>query len=530
MGKHTTYARNLDKIVLHKSGDSFGFHVNTNLEGKHMMKHEANSPFGNIFKRTSFNGKAKGTDVYSVFCYPSSNRPFYGRQDNFDLTGPVTGNKDIGSLTHHFLTMPPIKKGDGTLIKQRCSFILEQTMSMTFHFPETVTEDEAENLTHQKDAIILRPAIVKIKQPKTGNTPTPPSAWNDWVREALREAIQLKGFLDFPVSPTQINWIANYLGNRVPNADPNWKPIARIGQICGIYGFEPACSNVDNILKEIRGNLPAQIDWGGSIPIGAPQAGTPPPPIEDVEEIAGKILPKIEPTYAPKFKPLTTKEYEEMIVNGDIGNRKAALFGTLFWNFCWYLVDNGLHEIPHPSYDHRVPDSVLNMSGLKQSAEIGKLLVEWGQSTLDAMYNNQCSAVIVRIFPEKVSMGCWNRDYIGAPNWDTVYTCNLKSLLPSSGAPLDFSLQTWYEWLYWVGITPMPSYLALNKLQTMYNKCIKDALEKQYPRLPLTEEQIKKAQDNGLIPKDVVPAPQKLEPITPVDPDWMQYKTSVFFV
>lgn len=74
--------------------------------------------------------------------------------------------KGLGHLQYHFLTMPPIRKANKALLKQRCSFMLEQSFSVTLNFPESVWDEDTtegqgttRNILDQSDAVVLRPLL-----------------------------------------------------------------------------------------------------------------------------------------------------------------------------------------------------------------------------------------------------------------------------------------------------------------------------------------------------------------------------------
>ena len=184
IGEHTTMARNLDTISLHKYGDEISFEPETNLNGMKLI----NDPLNNLLSyEITSNTKPSDLGITSdpdedfrlvvnyQLSYPSNNRPFFTRKDNLSTIGPVEGTKEIGHLRHRFLTMPPIKKKDGSLLQQRASFQLEQTMSVTFHFPETTSDEGSSKwMLNQANGVILRPSINYIKSVRDGAKPTPP--------------------------------------------------------------------------------------------------------------------------------------------------------------------------------------------------------------------------------------------------------------------------------------------------------------------------------------------------------------------
>lgn len=157
MFKQITWARNLDKIALYKYGDEINIPITTNLEGIPLIKH----PNNNILTReTAMKIDNDNYRLSSDFVYPSRNRPYFSRSDNLNDITSYQQNKNMKNLNHTFLTMPPIRKANGALLKQRCSFMLEQSFSITFQTVESVFDDDsAKNILNQSDGVILRPVL-----------------------------------------------------------------------------------------------------------------------------------------------------------------------------------------------------------------------------------------------------------------------------------------------------------------------------------------------------------------------------------
>lgn len=153
-----TWARNLDKITLHKYGDEITIPITTNLEGVPLLRNE----FNDITKRTAqVSIEDQETHRYYIdLIWPSRNRPYYTRSSNLSDITPFEHNKDMKNLSHTFLTMPPIRKANGALLKQRCSFMLEQSFSITYKIPESVWDKESEyDILNQADGVLLRPVL-----------------------------------------------------------------------------------------------------------------------------------------------------------------------------------------------------------------------------------------------------------------------------------------------------------------------------------------------------------------------------------
>lgn len=531
LGKHTTYMRNLDKIEFYKYGDEITWNVNTNLDGVKLLNHDANTPFGHVYKRATHGSTKADTEVYTVFCYPSNNRPFYSRQDNLDVTGPVKTGKGFKPLQHHFLTMPPIRKGDGTLIKQRCSFIMEQSVSVTFHFPETVAPDEAEYMLDQRNAVILRPAVVKVikkKLAESPKTPPPPSGILDPVRERVREVIRRRSLPNFPSIHDVDNWVVTPVGTRTPTVyQPQYRLPASISALCRQLGLDPVCSDMDTIFNAVRGGLPTEIDWN-NLPIGLWAApDTPPPAIDEIEYINDVAVPKVKYDYKININPIQKEEYMQM-VSLDNKERQESLFGMLMLEFIKYYYDNKMDEIPYGHVDVELPTSYYQSKGFHFNRLLSGYLKEAGEPTLNEMYENKCTQKIFRWYPRQATMAVWSGRNL--KNWDM--HANITSEQPvTQNAPMDFSIEDWYMFLYRMYMFPMPNYLKIKELYAKYENCVNQQLDQKLPQIPIDDPaKIQLLKDKGLIPKDTPPTIKRVEPIAPIAFDHYKYDTSVFFV
>lgn len=523
LAKHTTYARNLDKINLHKYGDSFGFHINTNLEGVHLLKHDANTPFGHKWTKSTKSSPKADTEIKSVFCYPSENRPFFSRHSNFDPNGPVDSNKSLGGLTHHFFTMPPIKKNDGSLIKQRCSMIMEQSVSVTFHFPETVTEDQAEDMMHQKDAVILRPAIVSMKKnPKTQSPKPPPLPYVDFVREKLRDAIRDVSNIVLPVAGSS-GFQARPVGNQLPQFNKRWSLPAKIAQLCDELGLDPVCSDVSSIIKRAVGNQPTSINWDT---IGSSQA--PPAVITETEQIDGIIIPKAGWVYKPRDTELKDDEIKNMFDIQD-GTRNNAAGMFLFWDFMYTLKENQALNLPYTKVDNQLGDDVYSSEGIRLSTRFMDWLRGETDNALEQIFNQRCVERHLRFFPGQMKkFQIWSRD--GSNDWNRRSLAGFPGLLTADNAPVTFNIMDWIQYLWAMRVWVMPKYETVSKLMDKYNKCINHQINQEYPQIPLTPEQVKFLKDKGLLPKDSQ-QPQYVEDLEILTKDdWYDYETSMFFL
>lgn len=170
----STFARNLGTMHYLKYGDTQDITINTNLEGVQLTKDVHNE-----FMKQLITEVEDGNDVTSYkgqFCYPSYNRPFFCRKNYFDRdTDPVIRGKSLGNLSHHFFALPPILKPNGAVLKQRCTFTLDASFAVTFHFNDRIyNTGHDEDFIAQRNSVRLRPNIYG-KVIKTDDEVRPPS-------------------------------------------------------------------------------------------------------------------------------------------------------------------------------------------------------------------------------------------------------------------------------------------------------------------------------------------------------------------
>lgn len=165
-----TWAKNTDDINLHKYGDTVTIPIQTNLEGIKLIHDDQNYMFKQQQTVKLQNGKSYTYE--SEFAYPGYNRPYFTRKDGLMIDIPSLSLKSHKRIPHTFLTMPPIKKANGALLKQRCSFLMEQEFSITFNFTESVFPDDSVSVTddegelhalHSAHAALNRPLMYGIK-------------------------------------------------------------------------------------------------------------------------------------------------------------------------------------------------------------------------------------------------------------------------------------------------------------------------------------------------------------------------------
>lgn len=157
--KQITWVRNLDKISFHKVGDSIEIPIVTNLNGKQLLSTKQNDMFTRTLDVLDNEGNFFEYPV--EFVYPSNNRPYFDRSDNLSEISTNLHSKDMQPLSHTFFTMPPIRKANGALLKQRASVFLEQSFSVTFRFPESVWGEDSgsDRILNQRNGIVLRPIL-----------------------------------------------------------------------------------------------------------------------------------------------------------------------------------------------------------------------------------------------------------------------------------------------------------------------------------------------------------------------------------
>lgn len=175
--KAPTFARNQDNIKMVQYGDVCEWSPNTNLEGQQLMNDIAND-FTTDKTLTVQEDENKVLHTYNgEFIWPGPNRPYFSRHSNLDDDiEPVQHNKDLKKLTHKFWAIAPIKRPNGALLGQRCSFLLEQHFSLTIHASQATftgdSQDDA-NMINQKHGIITRPIVYnqpEIKEIKSEPT------------------------------------------------------------------------------------------------------------------------------------------------------------------------------------------------------------------------------------------------------------------------------------------------------------------------------------------------------------------------
>lgn len=541
MGKHTTYCRNLDKISLHKYGDVIEWTTTTNLEGVKLLKHKHNNPFWGVTNIKKAPNKTDELAIKWAFCYPSENRPFYCRKDNFDITGTIEANRNFKPLSHHFFTMPPIKKGDGSLIKQRCSFTMEQSCVVTFHFPETIAEENYEHTLSQRDAVILRPAIIKIEGVKTEKSPKvkPPPPTNtlvDGIRYWLRSRIVYDNQAPAPHKDANglltgvYETVGNVLANNVAQYSVIVDQIIRDVLACFAVTYPPKGAYLLDLLK--KRNIPTEIQWDKLIASPPKEPYDPEHAIDPTAHDALLIPP---PNHQLKFnmKPLNEKELKEMLNP----SKAIILWGYLFGQFLLFLRHNNLlGEIGPGSVIKRLKryEHYQNQSGIYINEMIGKDMVEEGDHIVDALWQQQCAETTVSfILPadKRMEIIGWTRR---KNNYTEYAHIHLQSYAGLDSGPVVFRMSYWYYFLYYMRIPILPRQgIFIDFLQKWNNENLQ-VIESVLPDIVVTNpDHIELGKKYNLLvplPQQPEPEPELLEPILPQDVSFNDYETDMFFV
>ena len=435
IGEHTTMARNLDSISLHKYGDEITFDPTTNIDGMKLI----NNPLNNLTayegytttKPSELDIKDDPDDEFKLlvnyrFTYPSNNRPFFTRKDNLSTIGPVEGSKEIGHLQHKFITMPPIKKKDGSLLQQRASFQLEQTFSVTFHFPETTSDEgSAKWMLNQSNGVILRPSINKITSVRDGARPTPPNKI---------ELPKPYPFPDYKLCITSIWGLFTFLKDNVV------KKLIRDNGFCMVLGHYDANGKYiprqPEDLPKLTYMTPDQLPS----PSGIPEDKGP-------ENFYESLLPlnDKEITYAKGTK-----------------QEQKYLMGTLFALFCQTMLytKKGLREIKTAESNY---EDMLTFSGSDIPAETNNYIQSFFAEKLTNFQTNfygknVCGATVVRMDMKYYKVwNYWPRLQPGDPIAQIPSVFRMD-LLPNYDPTkkLCFYMQEFIDYLAKMGIQVMP--------------------------------------------------------------------------
>lgn len=159
-GETLLMARNLDSKSYYKYGDTIEIPITTNLDGIQLHNTRANDFLEEQIIDVQTPDKTTKLSYEGEFCWPGRNRAVLTRHNYFDRnTDPIIHGKEYKPLSHCFFCMPPIRKPNGSLLGQRCSFTMEQSMAVTFHMNQATfcdTEGEDGEQMSQDSSVIIR--------------------------------------------------------------------------------------------------------------------------------------------------------------------------------------------------------------------------------------------------------------------------------------------------------------------------------------------------------------------------------------
>lgn len=208
-----TFARNEDRIHTIQYGDKYKWAPVTNLNGKRLMNVPANDFLYDQYLDIPAAGNTYRRYV-GEFAYPGRNRPYLSRHSNLDPSlEPIKEVKTLTPLTHKFFCVAPIRKPDNALLGQRCNFLLEQHVSVTFHCSQgTFTDTDVDSrMIDQDHSIITRRHVFP-----TPETITPPNLLcpaRDAGYSPSKTAKQLASGLDVSkIYPQQLEELQKILG------------------------------------------------------------------------------------------------------------------------------------------------------------------------------------------------------------------------------------------------------------------------------------------------------------------------------
>lgn len=505
--KHTTFCRNLDKVSLHKYGDVLEWEVNTNLEGVKLLQHKYNLPYGGTDYKIVKDKEDPVKEYDYVFCYPSTNRPFYTRKDNLYMQGPMEHPKEFAPLKHHFLTMPPIRQSDGSLIFQRCSFIMEQSCSVTFHFPETVSESDATWIDDQKDGVVLRPMVVKAygdvtaESPKTPPDPEPEPDEDEKIkkRDELRQKLINKYIHKLPGDYyDQPNSYWTMFHNYVSTINQAWRDIHSLVSVC-VQAGEYCVAVRRLLLREAQ--------------LLAPQ--------EDI--------PFVEYKYDKLIKPFDHKELTNTLFSSQ-PDRPFNFFGYLFYQFCRTQAAN--HEIMRDAMSQKeapeMPDFSSNMyKGNTLLKNIANEMYEQTEPLVNAYYESQCMRSYLKWHQKYMpNIRAWKRDNYKIPNgpYDDFEVVSPSTILPTTDGYFIMNMNFWYQFCADNGIILLPQQPVAAKWSRANNSCVEKQIDELFP--PIKKKEAKPQPP----PPTLVRGEQNAFDPNITNNKMYDYSTSLFFV
>nr|QTE04042.1 MAG: VP [Phylloscopus inornatus densovirus] len=454
LNTHPSMVRNLDKWTLHKYGDSFDININTNVDNLNLINVPSNHimPDYQTIHNTIAPLQPKDKMMaYSIFVYPSRNRPYFTRKDNLSFISPVESKNNNGHLSHHFITMPPIKKNDGSLIKQRASFLLEQSCSMTMQFPEYTSDpDSIANMIGQSNGVVLRSGLFDI-QPEVEKQKTPVEPPTKEIWDPQRDADREK-----------------YLGIFKKKYTPkDWND-----------------QSGESIVGQVRSTVSRVITDANSFVSFCKQIGSVCPVIDFTKIPPGGYAPY---DHIWKYKVSTPKQTDKIQHNMMLmkyEKRPQEYFMYLLYEFIKFLRENYISDPVDTKYiKYHFPD----MRGIKSWAAadtLSELFIQWTKPTLEGPMNDVCIeewVEINNIYEIESTAYMW--DYNEQEDWGKSRSFRgAIQALKVPVAPIRFPIERWVQFLNKINIELAPPQPAVNKYVEKYNRCIEDQIDEKLPR------------------------------------------------
>lgn len=495
---HPTMARNLDSWKLYKYGEEFTLPVRTNLEGLPLINTGLNA-FTQEFEKINPIAPMEKTTQYMAstqMIYPSRNRPYFTRKDNLSHITPLECKNNSGRLQHHFITMPPIKKNDGSLIKQRASFLFEQSVSVTMQFPEYTSDPGSiQNMIGQSNGVLLRPGIFDI-QPyvdPSGKSPIePPPMKEIWdpKRDAERESIATRCKRFFTARDYKQEIInTDMLGKIALYAKTIFKDASEFASFC--KKFQTLCDllpRTDDVLPPERSGPYQDPKW--------------------VEKYGFKVY----------YDPMTDDELANMVADKNKVITRYG-FGFLFNSFLH------MQSATYKFTEERRANSNIITVRISDSWEsdtvhnyLAKRLQEIAEPTVAAALDEQCRDDWVKFYFNDKPMNFWQKGNNGKGEeyWEAsaeyyMHTLINKYEISQKTDHFYFSINSWIKHLQYNNIFPVPlNNTIMDRWAILINNKIDEVIEEELPRIKIK------------VPATDV---QRAAKIMPVD-----YNTELFFV
>jgi len=162
--------KNLDKIEIIGASDVIEYDVETNIEGDVLYPDAINTYTPNVFGYFMVPGTERETQktLWKVGFtpWPSTFNPKMKRRTA--ALGDQWLQAQYNPLQHHFFTMVPIHKSNGTLMKQRASCMVEQSFQVSFIFrDEEISAMAPLDMTHLRARGSLKGNVQSYSDAKT---------------------------------------------------------------------------------------------------------------------------------------------------------------------------------------------------------------------------------------------------------------------------------------------------------------------------------------------------------------------------